>query len=509
MMTAKISDSPESPRLSALLNAIAPVSPEDDRVVFGLTMDSRRVRPGDVFFACRGHQADGHVFIADAVRYGAVAVIYEAPYDKLPALPVRVPMIPVQELAQKIGIIAERFYHHPTRSLFVVGVTGTNGKTSTTHFIAHGLSKGVITPCGLIGTLGSGVYGNLNPGLHTTPDPVTLHALLAEVRDAGAKDAVMEVSSHGLAQGRVAGVEYTVAVFTNLTRDHLDYHGSMENYAKAKRRLFSRPSLNWVIVNVDDSESTAIIAEAPAHAHVIGFSLRGATIPSSRHIAYVHGYIVRSDMSGIELALRGDFGEATLRTQLIGEFNASNLLAALCVLLCRGLLIDEAAARLSTVRPVAGRLETFGGKNGRPLVVVDYAHTPDALEKVLAALRSVCRGKLWAVFGCGGNRDRGKRGQMGAIAERAADHFVLTDDNPRNEDPAAIVTEILGGMRDPRRAKVIHARAEAIAYAVGGAGSDDVVLIAGKGHEDYQEIHGQRRPFSDRQQAMWLVGEAE
>ena len=505
MMTASSSDSIDTPHLSSLLAGIAEVALEDDRAVFGLTIDSRRVRPGDVFFACRGTQVDGHAFIADAVHYGAVAVLCESLPEQLSLLSVRVPMLAIPDLAKKIGMIAERFYHYPTRDMFVVGVTGTNGKTSTTHFLAHGLSKGVTTPCGLIGTLGSGVYGNLNPGLHTTPDPVTLHRLLAEFHDAGARDAVMEVSSHGLDQGRVAGVEYSAAVFTNLTRDHLDYHGTMEKYAQAKRRLFRCATLRWVIVNADDVGSGTIVAEASPGAQIIGFSLGNARVSSARAIKYVYGRIQRSDITGMGLAITGDYGAAVLHTQLIGEFNASNLLAALCVLLSRGVLMDEAAARLSTVRPVPGRLETFGGNKGRPLVVVDYAHTPDALEKVLAALRPLCRGKLWLVFGCGGNRDRGKRSQMGAIAERHSDYCVLTDDNPRHEDPTAITADILDGMKAPSSVNVIHSRSDAIAFAVKQAGLDDVVLIAGKGHEDYQEIQAQRRPFSDRQYVTGLM----
>ena len=507
-MTARQMDMTDSKRLSALLADVAPVAADDDCAVFGLTTDSRRVRPGDAFFACHGQQVAGHQFIEDAVRYGAVAVIYETPADHLPKLPVKIPVIAVDGLAGKIGIVAERFYQHPSRDLFVVGVTGTNGKTSTSHFIAHCLSKGVATPSGLIGTLGSGLYGNLNPGIHTTPDPVALHALLAEIRDAGAKDAVMEVSSHGLAQGRVNGVEFTVAVFTNLTRDHLDYHGDMMRYAAAKRRLFMWPTLKTAVVNMDDVESVALLPLIPPSARVIGYSLRTRNNTDSPRLLHLVGQIERADAQGLQLNIEGDFGRGTLNSALIGRFNASNLLAALAVLLSRGLSLDDATARLNTVRPVPGRLENFGGKD-KPLAVVDYAHTPDALEQVLLTLRPLCRGQLWCVFGCGGNRDRGKRPQMGAIAERYADHVILTDDNPRQEDPTSITDEILAGIHVKSRVQIIHHRAEAIAYAVGRAQRDDVVLIAGKGHEDYQEIKGQRRAFSDRVEVTELLGAVE
>ena len=514
LMAAQCSDTNEPLWLSALLEGIADVPIGSDRAVMGLTADSRRVRPGDVFFACRGRAVAGHQFISDAVRYGAVAIVYEAPGAALPALPLRVPLIGVEDLSFKIGMIADRFYGHPSRSLSVVGVTGTNGKTSTSHFVAHALSKGVTVPCGLIGTLGSGLYGNLNPGLHTTPDAVSLHALLAEVRDAGSAHAVMEVSSHGLSQGRVQGVHFAVAAFTNLTRDHLDYHGDMDNYARAKRRLFTFPGLRSAVVNMDDAEGWSLLDIIEKEVDVIAYTLSDAPSEAEHRLRARHsGALLRArirsnNRAGLELDIDGGFGTGRLSSCLLGSFNASNLLAALGVLLACGVSFDDALGRLATVRPVAGRLEGFGGQQGKPLVVVDYAHTPDALEKVLTTLRGVCAGRLWCVFGCGGNRDRGKRPQMGAIAERLADRVIVTDDNPRDEDPGIIGAEILGGMQQPASAALIPARAEAIAFAVGGAAAEDVVLIAGKGHEDYQEFRGQRRPFSDRQQVAWLLGES-
>jgi len=514
LMAAQRSDTNEPLWLSVLLEGFADIPASSDRAIMGLTADSRRVRPGDLFFACRGRAASGHEFISDAVRYGAVAVVYDAPAAVLPTLPLRVPLIGVEDLSFKIGVIADRFYGHPSRSVSVVGITGTNGKTSTSHFVAHALSKGVTVPCGLIGTLGSGLYGNLNPGLHTTPDAVSLHALLAEVRDAGSAHAVMEVSSHGLSQGRVQGVRFEVAAFTNLTRDHLDYHGDMDNYARAKRRLFTFPELRTAVINMDDPEGWSLLDIVAAEVGVIGYTLSDAPhdvehrLRARRPAALLRGRIRANSRAGLELDIASEFGIGRLSSTVLGSFNASNLLAALGVLLGCGVSFDDALGRLATVRPVAGRLEGFGGQQGKPLVVVDYAHTPDALEKALTTLRSVCPGRLWCVFGCGGNRDRGKRPQMGAIAERLADRVIVTDDNPRDEDPGVIAGEILGGMRQPAAAALIHPRAEAIAFAVGGAAAEDVVLIAGKGHEDYQEARGQRRPFSDRQQVAWLLGES-
>jgi UDP-N-acetylmuramoyl-L-alanyl-D-glutamate--2,6-diaminopimelate ligase len=513
MMAMQKIDAHESVWLSGLLSGIVPVASEDDRVVMGLTMDSRRVRPGDVFLACHGSRSCGHDFITEAVRYGAVAVVYESPYAPLPRLPVRVPMIGVDGLANKAGAIAERFYRNPSRALRAIGVTGTNGKTSTTHFIAHALSKGMPTPCGLVGTLGSGLYGNLNPGLHTTPDPVTLHALLAEVRDAGATDVVMEVSSHGLVQGRVEAVQFDTAVFTNLSRDHLDYHLDMDAYAQAKRRLFTFPSLRAAVINLDDEQGWAALNVVDPRVRIVGYTLAQDVgviqrrLGRANTLVLVRGQIGSADCAGMQLSVESELGAGSLHTSLLGRFNASNLLAALGVLLMRGVAMDDALARLATVRPVAGRLEGYGGR-GQPLVVVDYAHTPDALEQVLITLRALCHGRLWCVFGCGGNRDRGKRPQMGAIAQRLADRVIVTDDNPRFEEAPSIVADILSGMQQPQSATVIHARSEAIAYAVGGAAAQDVVLIAGKGHEDYQEVKGQRKPFSDREQVAWLLRES-
>lgn len=514
LMAAQRSDTDEPLRLSTLLQDLADIPVGSDRAIMGLTADSRRVRPGDLFFACRGRKATGHDFISEAVRYGAVAVVYDAPLVTVPQVPLGVPLIGVQDLAFKIGIIADRFYGSPSRDLSVVGVTGTNGKTSTTHFIAHALSKGVAVPCGLIGTLGNGLYGNLAPGLHTTPDAVSLQAFLAEARDAGSRHAVMEVSSHGLAQGRVEGVHFDIAVFTNLTRDHLDYHGDMASYARAKRRLFTFPGLRSAVINLDDAEGWTLLEFLGGDVGVIGYTLSPHAVDverklsAARSAALLQAQIHTNTRAGLELDISSNFGRGRLSSRLLGSFNASNLLAALGVLLASGLSFEEALGRLATVRPIAGRLEGFGGHDGKPLVVVDYAHTPDALEKALTTLRSVCTGRLWCVFGCGGNRDRGKRPQMGAIAERLANRVVITDDNPRDEDPAEIAAEILAGTQQSAHISVIHARAEATAFAVGSAAADDVVLIAGKGHEDYQEARGQRRPYSDRQQVAWLLGEA-
>lgn len=349
--------------------------------------------------------------------------------------------------------------------------------------------------CGIIGTLGYGFPGALNHGLHTTPDAVTMQRLLAEFVAAGAAYAAMEVSSHALEQGRVRAVAFAAAVFTNLSRDHLDYHGDMERYAGAKTRLFHSEGLAAAVVNCEDDHGRELIAALAPRMRVVtyGFS-RGD----------VHARALDCARDGLRLRVLTPGGEVDVAAPLLGRFNAANLLAALAALIALGFDPADAACRLSNVVPVPGRVERFKGADGRPLVVVDYAHTPDALEQVLRALRPHAAGRLWCVFGCGGDRDRGKRPQMGRIAERLADSVILTDDNPRHEPGDAIVRDIAAGMRAPPR--VIRERKAAIAAALSEAGAEDVVLIAGKGHEDYQQVGDRRLPYSDRETVRILLG---
>ncbi|WJW75013.1 UDP-N-acetylmuramoyl-L-alanyl-D-glutamate--2,6-diaminopimelate ligase [Thiohalobacter sp. IOR34] len=494
-------------RLGELLQGLAEVPPAVDLEIRGLALDSRRLAPGDLFLALSGTRQHGLEFAAEAQVAGAAAVAWEPDADLDAGAPVLrelgLPAVAVPELGARLGEIASRFHGRPSEALFLVGVTGTDGKTSCSHFIAQALHQ-VGAPCGLIGTLGYGLYGALEPGAHTTPDAVTLQAELAAIRDRGATAAVMEVSSHALAQARTGAVAFDVAVLTHLGRDHLDYHGSLEAYAAAKRRLFESPGLGAAVLNADDALGRELLAGLPGDAEPVAYGLG----PLARQGGgrWLQAEALRATGMGLEIEIRSSWGEGTLASRLLGRFNASNLLAALGVLLLRGLDFDTALERLAQVRTVPGRMEAFGGGE-QPLVVVDYAHTPRALEAVLGALREHCRGRLWCVFGAGGDRDRGKRPLMGAIAERCADRVLLTDDNPRREDPEQILAEILAGMRAPQAVQVERRRGLAIARALEAAGPGDVVLVAGKGHEDFQLVGDARIPFSDRAEVRRLLQE--
>ncbi|MDE2089153.1 MAG: UDP-N-acetylmuramoyl-L-alanyl-D-glutamate--2,6-diaminopimelate ligase [Gammaproteobacteria bacterium] len=493
-------------RLSDLLAGFAAVDPARDRDVRGLANDSRRVRPGDLFLARAGQRTHGLDFLREALQAGAVAVAWEplgaAPNGQRswqpPAPDPRVPMFGIEGLGGKIGVIADRFYAHPSRALFVIGITGTDGKTSCSQFLAQALS-GDLERCGVIGTLGYGLYGQLQAAAHTTPDALTLQSLLADMRDRGVRRVVMEVSSHSLEQERVSGVAFDVAVLTNLTRDHLDYHGDQAAYARAKRRLFETPGLHYAVINADDAFGRELLSALPAEVRAYGYSLDPAGG------AQVRSADLRMTDTGFEMYVVTPWGEGRLRSGLLGRFNAGNLLAALSVLLIMDVPLPEALQRLGRTATVPGRMERFGGGPGRPLVVVDYAHTPEALSQVLQELRRHCTGELWCVFGCGGERDAGKRPLMGAGAERHADRVVVTDDNPRHEDPTQIVIDILLGMRDPDAAYIRRERGQAIAFAIEQARPGDVVLVAGKGHEEYQLIGDRTLSFSDRERVAELL----
>lgn len=449
-----------------------------------LTLDSRRVQPGDVFLALPGAQLDGRAFIADAVARGAAAVLYEARGDVVAVPPG--PTFAVEDLAAHAGEIAHLVYGRPSEQLWLAGVTGTNGKTSVSQWIAQATGA-LDCPCGVIGTLGSGFPPDLDAGINTTPDAVTLHATLARFVRAGATACAMEVSSIGLDQGRSNGVHFDVAVFTNLTRDHLEYHGSMEAYAAAKAKLFD--AAPCAVLNLDDPFGVELSGRLRGRVRTIGYTL--------------------ADADGTDVVLRAaDFAEtgsglsfridAThFAAPVVGRFNASNLLAVIGALQAGGKPLADIAAVLPRLVPPAGRMQPLGGADA-PLVVVDYAHSPDALEKVLTTLRDTATarsGRLVCVFGCGGDRDTGKRPLMGALAEQLADAVVLTSDNPRNEEPHAIIAAIRAGMR--QQPAIEADRARAIAQAIAQADRRDVILLAGKGHEPYQEIAGQRLPFSD------------
>lgn len=467
--------------------------------VSGLSLDSRHTQAGDLFFACAGAQVHGKVFIDNAIERGAAVVMWESPLIQCEQR-AGVPIYGVPKLWQMIGPIAERFYGSPTREQFVVGVTGTNGKTSISQFIAQAFQ--VDGPCGVIGTLGNGLYGDLQYSTHTTPEAITLHALFAEMRDAGAHRVVMEVSSHGLEQGRAAGVCFDVAVFSNLSHEHLDYHGSMKNYARAKQRLFEAAGLKYAVINSDDHYGHQLLTSLPTTVRPIsyGFESKGMT-PSLLALD------LQLDKHGLSMQIESDWGHGELDVPLLGGFNAANLLAALGVLLASGIGFDDALQRLSRVQPVPGRMQSYGGENGQVLVVVDYAHTPDALQQVLTALREHTAGKLWCVFGCGGDRDQSKRPLMAQTVESLADRIIVADDNPRSEKSEQIIADIMRGFNSAASVAVIADRAMAITEAIQSAAPEDTVLIAGKGHETYQLVGGQRLPFSDAQEVKKALAE--
>ena len=464
--------------------------------ISGLTLDSRAVRAGDAFVALAGASVHGLRFAQAARDAGAAAIVFEAPAPDGVAIPDHAVGVPA--LRHKLGAIADRFYDAPSLHLTVIGVTGTNGKTSFVQLLAQALHLHGDS-AGSIGTLGAGLYGRVVAGERTTPDVIAVHRLLADMRDAGASHVAMEVSSHALDQGRVDAVAFDVAVFTNLTRDHLDYHASMDDYGDAKAKLFAWPTLRAAVVNLDDAFGAALYAQLPEELLRIGVSSRGATG------AMLRAESVRLDANGIafELALANE--RHPIASRLLGRFNVDNLLAVAGALLALDWQLAAIASLLQQLQPVNGRMNRVGGDARSPLVVVDYAHTPDALEQALTSLRAHTVGTLICVFGCGGERDRGKRPQMAMIAERLADRVIVTDDNPRGEDGDAIVADILSGF-DGLDANIVRDRAAAIVLAIAHAQPGDVVLIAGKGHETYQDIAGVQRPFDDMAQARRALG---
>jgi len=465
----------------------------------GIAADSRVVAAGDLFVACPGFSTDGRRYIADAVARGAAAVLWEAEDGAWPQA-VSAPNLAVHGLRELVGHLADQLYNEPSRRLWVAGVTGTNGKTTVSQWIARALQE-LGAHCGVIGTLGCGFPGRLEAGIHTTPDAVDVHRQLDRLARAGADSVAMEVSSIGLDQGRINGVRFDIAIHTNLTRDHLDYHGSMENYARAKAVLFARPEIHAAVINADDAfgreQAERLLAR---DVRVVAYTLERARLGQLPGAEYLLADDLITTASGqhFELVWRGD--RIPMRPNSIGAFNVSNMLAVIGTLLARGVEIEEAAGVVAHLAAPEGRMQLFGGV-AEPLVVVDYAHTPDALAQVLAATRPTAaarRGRLLCVFGCGGDRDAGKRPLMGEVASRLADHVIITSDNPRGEDPAAIIAEIAAAAPD---AETIVERAQAIRHALEGAAADDVIVVAGKGHEGYQEAAGVRRPYSDLEQA--------
>lgn len=474
---------------------------EQGAVIRALCSDSRRCAPGTAFFAYPGESVDGRAFIHDAIGRGAAAVVWESEGWHWPAAQTA-PNAGVRGLRDAAGFLADAFHAHPSAALWTCGVTGTNGKTSCVHWIAGAL-EAADARAGVIGTLGSGRFGTLEAGVNTTPDALELHQLLEAMRRGGAHAVAMEVSSHGLVQGRVNGVAFDCALFTNLSHDHLDYHGSMDAYAAAKMRLFDMPGLRTAVLNMDDVLGVRIAQHlAGRGVRTIGYTLSEAAVAPGSTDAFLAVRALRFEGERMHAQLVSSWGEAELRLAQLGRFNLSNALGVLGCLIDYGFGFRDAVARLATLPEVPGRMQRLGGGAQAPLVVVDYAHSPDALEKVLQALRPLAqarKGALSVVFGAGGERDAAKRPLMGAVAARLADRIVLTSDNPRGEDPGAILEAIRAGMQQD--CVMTPDRAQAIAEAVAGAGVADVVLIAGKGHEAWQEIAGTRVAFSDLEAA--------
>jgi UDP-N-acetylmuramoyl-L-alanyl-D-glutamate--2,6-diaminopimelate ligase len=454
-----------------------------------LVADSREVRAGDVFAAYPGGKSDGRKFIDAATQAGAIAVIAQAGSNC--ASTSLIPVVTVENLARTIGIVADDFYDRPSASLSVNAVTGTNGKTTVATWLAQ-VDNALGGESGFIGTTGLGFIDMLKPSKNTTPDAATVHGILADLRKLGATSIAMEVSSHALDQGRVAGVRFDVAVFTNLTQDHLDYHGTMAAYGEAKAKLFTDYTVRHRVINADDDFGAQLIARR--YPNVVSYGLKNGL---------VRGHIVAADGASMKLAITSPWGDLNTEIAAAGTFNAYNATAVAAALLCRDVSVNNVAEAMRATRAAPGRMQRVASAYEGPTVYVDYAHTPDALAKAIAAARETCTGELWVVFGCGGDRDASKRPLMGEIAARNAHRVVVTTDNPRSEDAKTIVATVLEGAKAVVRSNVVAIvdRREAINHAITSAGTTDVVLIAGKGHEDYQEIAGVRLPFSDVDEA--------
>ena len=488
-------------RLQQLLPSQNLPAPVAGVVVSGLQLDSRRVQPGEAFVAVPGVSSDGRQFVAQAVAAGAAAVLADAEQFSV-SYEQQVPRVNLPGLAGQVGDLAARWYGHPGSQMQITGVTGTNGKTSITWFLRDALNA-LGHRCALVGTLGLGFKGEEQTTGHTTPDPITLQAGLAAVRDAGADSVAMEVSSHALDQQRLGSTPVPVAVFSNLSRDHLDYHGDMESYLAAKSALFTREGVQLAVINCDDSAACSLFGCLADGVRCVTFgSQEGATV-RCQSVAFT--------ATGMEAELSVGGAAVAVQLPLFGHFNLSNVMAVAAILHGQGVAGDALREALTSVTPVPGRMEPVQ-REGGPTVIVDYAHTPDGLEKALQACRDHFAGRLYCIVGCGGDRDAGKRPEMAAAAERLADVVVLTSDNPRSEDPQSIIEQMRTGLTAPDKVQDNVDRARAVMDTVLAAGPDDVILLAGKGHEDYQEINGVRHPSDDRdlaRQALAARGGAQ
>ena len=475
--------------------------------ITNLVADSRQIKPGDTFMAYAGENHDAREYIPQAIVSGANAVLWDShhfawnPSWKLPSLA-------IADLRAKAGLIASYVYGDPSKKLQLVGITGTNGKTSCSHWYAQAMTL-LQRKTAVMGTMGNGFEGALEPTINTTPDAVVMHGLFAQYVRNGAEGVAMEVSSHGIAQGRINGATFSVAVLTNLSRDHLDYHKDMDAYAATKAKLFMLSGLKYVVLNLDDILGVELLRQLENKpVQVIGYGfIKQENITHSDRIKMLLGSNLKVSISGLEFNSEYEGCKETLKTELMGRFNAANLLAVVAAMLAGGIKLSDAVGSLQHVKTISGRMEKFGGRS-QPVVIVDYAHTPDALEKALSTLREILRNtvqstsaekrkaRLFCVVGCGGERDSGKRALIGEVATRLADEVVFTSDNPRGEDPRAILEDMIAGAVN-KNYQIEENRALAIYQALYSARQGSIVLLAGKGHETFQEINGEKIPFSD------------
>ena len=470
----------------------------------GLVLDSRQVTPRQAFVALQGHALDGREFIPQAISLGAKVILTQTDDSEAHgAMEMRAGSVIVHlfDLPAMLSSLAAAFYDYPATKLHSVAVTGTNGKTSVVQLVSQ-IKSLLGMRCAAIGTLGSGVYEGdstqwvPSPGDNTTPDAITMQALLADFVLHEVRQVAFEASSHAIVQGRLRQVKADIAVFTNLSRDHLDYHHSMENYAAAKRGLLAQPGLRTLVLNADDSESQQWIEHAPDTVEVVVTSMdpKPHALPDYRHCLATN---VQYHQAGVQFRLQASWGTNVVNVPLLGQFNVRNVLSAVAVALVQGERFDDITRILPMLVPVAGRMEVFAFSQ-HANVVVDYAHTPDALDKVLQSARAHTDGAVWCVFGCGGDRDKGKRPLMAAVAERGADSVVLTNDNSRSEAPEAIANDIQAGFSDPQKVAYIDDRETAIRHCLMQAAPQDLIVVAGKGHEQYQIIGKSKTTYDER-----------
>ena len=485
------------PNLRFLLEGLDTSGNVKNVTINAIRIDSRKVTQGDLFIALEGYLTNGKDYINDAIVNGALAIILDSNNQALQT-DSSIPVYTVPDLKSRLGLLASRFYGNPSENLHITGITGTNGKTSIAYYLAQALADLGDRSVGTIGTLGHGIFGKMKSQINTTPDVITINGLLNEFSLRQISDVVMEVSSHGLEQGRVDNINFDTAVFTNLSRDHLDYHGDITDYGEAKKKLFTNPGLKNAVINTDDLYGEKLAAELSGKTNVIRYGISERSNVSNNADTLVSATIKRQEINSLKLGIVSPWGTDDLTVFVSGQFNVYNLLACLGVLCTKGIPFKKAIKALSQVKGVPGRMEFFGTPSSAK-IFVDYSHTPDALQQALATLRQHCKGKLVCVFGCGGDRDKGKRPEMGKVAEQYSDRIILTNDNPRTESPEKIIQDIMSGMSGAPTTEIQIDRTIAIREAIQSSSPDEIILIAGKGHETYQDINSVKLPFSDRQ----------